>query len=214
MRLRLWLRHGFQTFLWSLGVAAFYLLISLLSSSDATFSDIAASTPYYILIGAAMLTPIVCLSAYQSYLPAYLALGSTRRDAVTGMLLLRLVPALCTTLVSALLCLLLRADATLKLLPAAFFLILTLGAFGSISGGICQRFPKFGKTFAVIIMMLLFGVVGGCCGYLISGGLFPSLRTLSLPGLMTLLSALAAALLFGADLLLQRFTLYRYEVKL
>lgn len=214
MKLRLWINQGLEITLWSMGVAGAYGVFSPLSRSGASFRDLTASLSLYILMGGAVLIPLMSLMVFQSYLPAYLALGSLRRDALWGIQVMRLIPAAGTVVLAALVGLLVSADSLLQFLPAAFFLLLMLGALGGITASICQRFPRFGKVLSVLVMVILFGFMGFVGGMLGSGGRIPSLHTLELPQFLTLISAAAALTLLAVDIVLLKRILRRYEVKL
>jgi len=201
--------------LWSVLVALIFLAYNLLRMTGLDLPGLLSVFPYYILFGAAVFSALMGTTAYQTYLPVYLSLGSTRRDAMAGIHLMQLVLTVGCTVLAALLCLLVPGDPAhdlLPLLPAAFFGLLLLAKFGSLLGCGLLTLPRAGKVLCVILVSLFSGAAGFCAFTLVDT--LTEQATLSLPTGMTLALAAVLVILLAIEIPWQRRILLRYEVKL
>lgn len=163
MRLRYWVRNCLQNLALVLGASLFYAALMLLQMDDG-LQAMRNLLPLYILLFGGVMLAAMNIAAYKFNLPLALAFGSTRREAMAGLNLQRLLPAVVLILLAAIFS---DADASLpaaQLLPAGLGWFLFLSALGSAAGMIYQR---FGKVIAVVTTMLLI-LAGMATGMLVS----------------------------------------------
>ena len=214
MKLKSWFQLGLSLIGWSLLCAMFFVLIGVIGEGFELLGPL-SSLPMYILFCAAIFAVLMSMTTYLSYLPLYLSLGSTRKEAWLGLHLVQLVLAVGCTAIAALLCLILPGDPArdlIPLLPAALLAILAFAKLGSAAGCIALLFPKVGRVLS-FVLCLVFSGAAGFCGASAATSFRDSFR-LSLPGWAMLMAGAALAALLIVELLLQRRALPHYEVRL
>lgn len=214
MKLKSWFQIGLGLIGWSVLCAMVFVIIGFIGEGFELLGPLSC-LPMYILFCAVIFAVLMSMTTYLSYLPLYLSLGSTRKEAWLGLHLMQLVLAVGCTAIAALLCLVLPGDPSrdlIPLLPAAFLAILAFAKLGSISGCISLLFPKAGRVLS-FVLCLVFSGAAGACGAQAAIAFNDSFR-LSLPGWATLIVGAALAALLAVELLFQRRVLPRYEVRL
>ena len=88
MRLRYWLKSGFQTFGLVIGACLIYGLLMALQMQDA-LSDMFTLMPVYLLLFGGMMLLAMNIGVYKFNLQLALAFGSTRNEAILGLNLFR-----------------------------------------------------------------------------------------------------------------------------
>lgn len=214
MKLKAWFQLGLGLIGWSLLCGMVFVVIGFIGEGFELLGPLSC-LPLYILFCAAIFAVLMSMTAYLSYLPLYLSLGSTRKEAWLGLHLMQLVLAVGCTAIAALLCLILPGDPPrdlIPLLPAALLAILAFAKLGSAAGCISLLFPKAGRVVS-FVFCLVFSGAAGFCGAQAAMSFQDSFR-LSLPGWATLMVGAALAALLAVELLFQRRALPRYEVRL
>jgi len=160
MRLRYWIRSGFQTFLWVVVACAFYAFLMFIQMDD-FLQGALINLPIYLLLFGGMMLMGMNIGAYKFNLQLALSFGSTRNEAIVGLNLMRLIPALLLTALVALLCSLTDAANILtaaQAIPVGLGVYLTCGALGSVVGVV---FTKYGKIATVVTVIAFFLVAAG-----------------------------------------------------
>lgn len=152
MRLLPWLKSALTC--WAAPVAA-TAAISLLNFMD---GDILCSGKYFFSVTIFLLAILQLNLVYQTTLPLAISFGATRREALTGLRLYRVVTAVLCAVTAAALAAFEGDNAVmppLTMLPLSLGLYLLSNALGGIFG---KLYLKWGQTAAILI----------CCGILIS----------------------------------------------
>lgn len=163
MKLKYWITSGFQTLLYVALASFLYGLLLTLQSSYMDWSDLLMLLPIYLLLFGAIMLMSMTISVYKLNLNLILAFGSTRNEALLGLQLFRLIPALGTT---ALVCILLALAGENAIvspgaaLPVALGVSLAGSAFGTVIGVVYTRFGKLATVLTVLGMVAL-GITGG-----------------------------------------------------
>ena len=214
MKLRSWFQLGLGLIGWSVLCSLIFVVIGFIGEGFELLGPLSC-LPMYILFCAAIFAVLMSMTTYLSYLPLYLSLGSTRKEAWLGLHLMQLVLAVGCTAIAALLCFILPGDPPrdlIPLLPAAFLAILAFAKLGSAAGCIALLFPRIGKVLSTVFCFVFSGIAGAC-GAMAAGAMGASIH-LSLPGWATLIVGAALAALLAVELLFQQRALPRYEVRL
>ena len=170
MKLKYWITSGFQTLLYVVLATSVYGLMMTLQMSNMDWMDLLMLLPIYLLLFGAMMQMAMTIGVYKLSLNLVLAFGSTRNEALLGLQLLRLIPALGTT---ALICILLALAGENAIvspgsaLPVALGVSLAGSAFGTVIGVVYTRFGKLATVLTVLGMVAL-GITGGILAVLSS----------------------------------------------
>ena len=130
MRLRYWIRSGFQTFGIVVAACAAYSVLMYLQMDD-IFSGIMILMPLYLLLFGGMMLLAMSIGVYKFNLQLALSFGSTRNEAIVGLNLFRVIPTLLLTALLALLCALSPEKASLTVgqaIPIGLGVYLACGA--------------------------------------------------------------------------------------
>ena len=164
MRLRYWLKSGFQTFGLVIGACLLYGFLMGIQLQDA-LSDMFVLMPVYLLLFGGMMLLAMNIGVYKFNLQLALAFGSTRNEAILGLNLFRLIPTILLTAVLVVFCALPMVEAPVsaaQAIPLGLGVYLFFGALGSAIGVI---FTKYGKIVAIVTAVLLV-LICGVCGFL------------------------------------------------
>ena len=129
MKLKYWITSGFQTLLYVVLATSVYGLMMTLQMSNMDWMDLLMLLPIYLLLFGAMMQMAMTIGVYKLSLNLVLAFGSTRNEALLGLQLLRLIPALSTT---ALICILLALAGENAIVSPGSALPVALGVTGGI----------------------------------------------------------------------------------
>jgi len=204
MRLRYWMLLVLRVLLTALiGTVAISLYMTLINS-DMGILDAVKSLPLNALSMCGMSIYLWNSTAIRAQLPVAVGFGSTRKEALAGLQLERLISALLLTGILALTTLVggSTAEAVRGHLLAAFAALFALGAVGDLFGLAYDRFNTRG--------IILFMVIASLLVMFFAIQAIGSLNTL--PQRIDLYAVLAAAVLWGVDFCIQVGVFRRYAV--
>lgn len=163
MRLRYWFRGILQSLAIVLGASFAYAALMLLQMDDG-WEFIGTLLPLYLLLFGGIMLAAMNIATYKFNLPLALAFGSTRREAMVGLNLQRLVPTVCLIVLACVCSVSGELLPVRQLLPLGLGWFLLLNALGAVAGMIYQR---FGKVVAIVSSVLLM-LVGMAVGMLVA----------------------------------------------
>ena len=161
MRLKLWILDGLQYTGLTLAVAAFYTLMITLQQS-LSWEDIQMVFPLYLALMGGLMATVCAMTAHRVQLQVAISLGLTRRESWGGIHLLRLIPAVGVSVLTAVLAALGRNP----LAAPWMLLVLSLGvqlfcaALGTLLGLAYLKWGRFG-TLLTVLVAIFAGVLGG-----------------------------------------------------
>ena len=92
MRLRFWIDSGLQTFAAAIGACGFYALLMYIQLGS-NVQDLLSTIPVYLLAFGGIMLMVMNIGVYKFHLHLALSFGSTRNEAILGLNLFRLIPA-------------------------------------------------------------------------------------------------------------------------
>ena len=161
MRRRLWISDGLQYTGLAVGVTAFYTLMITLQQS-LSWEDVLTVFPLYLVLMGGLMAMICAMTAHRVQLHVAISLGLTRRESWGGIHLLRLIPAVGVSVLTAVLAALGRNP----LATPWMLLVLSLGvqlfcaALGTLLGLAYLKWGRFG-TLLTVLVAIFAGVLGG-----------------------------------------------------
>lgn len=161
MRRRLWIFDGLQYTGLAVGVTAFYTLMITLQQS-LSWEDIQMVFPLYLALMGGLMATVCAMTAHRVQLQVAISLGLTRRESWGGIHLLRLIPAVGVSVLTAVLAALGRNP----LAAPWMLLVLSLGvqlfcaALGTLLGLAYLKWGRFG-TLLTVLVAIFAGVLGG-----------------------------------------------------
>ena len=161
MRRRLWISDGLQYTGLAVGVTAFYTLMITLQQS-LSWEDVLTVFPLYLVLMGGLMATICAMTAHRVQLQVAISLGLTRRESWGGIHLLRLIPAVGVSVLTAVLAALGRNP----LAAPWMLLVLSLGvqlfcaALGTLLGLAYLKWGRFG-TLLTVLVAIFAGVLGG-----------------------------------------------------
>lgn len=167
MRLRFWIRSGLQTFVAVIGACAFYALLMYIQLGDGT-QDLISTVPMYLLAFGGMMLMVMNIGVYKLHLHLALSFGSTRNEAILGLNLFRLIPAVLLTAILTVICALPGSDFPFQSIPLGLGVYLLFGALGTLIGIVFTKYGKIVTVITAIAIVLCCGAIGFFVG--ISGG--------------------------------------------
>lgn len=173
--------------------------------------------PRYFLLLGLLFAPLFGITAYQSSLPVFMALGSTRREAAVGLHLVPLTTALSGVVLSALTALLIPCEFSstlLRQIPVALVAAVGLSAAGQLIGCAVVAFGRVGRIIGIIVVMLCSGVAGAFLGMVVSSGRAPVLFGRLIDAGLLFPVIIFTVVFLIVELPIQHRILRRYEVKL
>ena len=157
MRLRFWVKQGFQNLTLILGATALYSFLMFIQT-DNGLESLLVLLPLYLLLFGGMLTMATTLGIYKLSVPLVLGFGSTRNEVLLGLQICRaipvvLVPALAAALTAA-------SSEPAAFSPAHVFLLgaggfLAFSALGTILGVVFTKYGKIATVVTAISVMLI-----------------------------------------------------------
>lgn len=161
MRRRLWILDGLQYTGLSLAVTAFYTLMITLQQS-LSWEDVLAVFPLYLALMGGLMAAICAMTAHRVQLQVAISLGLTRRESWGGIHLLRLIPAVGVSVLTAVLAAVGRNPwaAPWMLLVLSLGVQLFCAALGTLLGLVYLKWGKFG-TLLTVLMAIFAGGLGG-----------------------------------------------------
>ena len=161
MRRRLWIFDGLQYTGLAVGVTAFYTLMITLQQS-LSWEDVLTVFPLYLVLMGGLMATICAMTVHRVQLHVAISLGLTRRESWGGIHLLRLIPAVGVSVLTAVLAALGRNP----LATPWMLLVLSLGvqlfcaALGTLLGLAYLKWGRFG-TLLTVLVAIFAGVLGG-----------------------------------------------------
>lgn len=161
MRRRLWILDGLQYTGLALAVTAFYTLMITLQQS-LSWEDVLAVFPLYLALMGGLMAAICAMTAHRVQLQVAISLGLTRRESWGGIHLLRLIPAVGVSVLTAVLAVVGRNPwaAPWMLLVLSLGVQLFCAALGTLLGLVYLKWGKFG-TLLTVLMAIFAGGLGG-----------------------------------------------------
>lgn len=104
MRLRFWVKGGLTNTLICIAASAVYTFLQANSTSGN--ENLSILCVIYLIFMGALFSLIYAVNASRGQLPLVLSFGSTRREAYIGVQLFRVIPFVCITILSTLICIL------------------------------------------------------------------------------------------------------------
>ena len=161
MRRRLWISDGLQYTGLAVGVTAFYTLMITLQQSF-SWEDVLTVFPLYLVLMGGLMATICAMTAHRVQLQVAISLGLTRRESWGGIHLLRLIPAVGVSVLTAVLAALGRNPlaAPWMLLVLCLGIQLFCAALGTLLGLAYLKWGRFG-TLLTVLVAIFAGVLGG-----------------------------------------------------
>lgn len=213
MRLRYWIRSGFQTFGLVLLASTIYSFLMFIQLDDG-LEGVLITWPIYLLVFGGMMLLAMNIGIYKLNLQLALSFGSTRNEAILGLNLVRLIPTVLLTAILTLLCSLTDAADTLTVgqaIPVGLGVYLFCGAIGSVIGVV---YTKFGKI-ATVISVVVFLLVGLSAGVLAAlSGESSLLATITLRGNLHWLVLCIGLFVYSLCSIPEQRTVWKCNVKL
>ena len=215
--LRFWTRYTAESAEVMAGVMAVLLILSLLGADAQQRTNVLMMTPYYLITSALTVILMMNYGTQALYVPLLLSMGETRRNLLLGFHYHRALIIAVTLAVCALCWAFLPSELSsvgLNSLPYILAVMVIFSALGSLMGTLYFRF----KVAATILLVVIFGGVGGVVGFSVAGGGLE--LSLLIAGAFSLLEsapwwlAVAAAGALAVDVALHWALLRRQEVKL
>lgn len=162
MRLRYWIKLGFETLLTILGASLLYGFLMFIQT-DSDWDGLLILLPLYLLLFGAMLMMAMTIGTYKLAVPLVIAFGSTRNEVLLGLQVFRSIPILLVPALATGLTALSGEPASLPLhmvFPLGIGAFLVFSALGAVIGVV---FTKYGKIATVIttISIVLVGFGAG-----------------------------------------------------
>lgn len=167
MRLRYWFKESLTVIVASVGGSALYTFLMWLSDMDLGDDGPLFMGLIYLCCFGGFMGLIMNIAAHSQHLPTALSFGSTRKEAMVGMQIFRLLPALVIAVLSAVLFIIHEGQFQAKYLLIGVLSLavsLILGTWGSFMGIMHSRFGVKALV-AVLVSGLLF--LGGCAAVII-----------------------------------------------
>ncbi len=167
MRLRFWLKESLNVIVASVGGSALYTFLMWLSDMDFGDNGPLFMGLIYLCGFGGFMGLIMNIVAHSQHLPTALSFGSTRKEAMVGMQIFRLLPALVIAILSTVLFIIYEDQSQAKYLLVgvlSLFVSLVLGTWGSFMGIMHIR---FGTKALVITLVSGLLILGGCTAVII-----------------------------------------------
>ena len=114
MRLKFWLRQGFETFGIILGASALYGLLMFIQT-DSGLDGLLILMPLYLLLFGSLLMMATTIGIYKMAVPLTISFGSTRNEVLLGLQIFRAIPMFLIPALAAALTAVSGEDASLPL---------------------------------------------------------------------------------------------------
>ncbi|MDE6881166.1 MAG: hypothetical protein K2P20_07385 [Oscillospiraceae bacterium] len=216
--IRFWTRYTWESIGADIIIMAILAGLAAFSAEGLDLSLFASVMPYFLCVGSIFGMILINASSHTLYVPLLLSMGETRRNVLLGFHYYRALIIASTTVLCALIWLLVPGEVSgtgLRSLPTLLCVLVLASSFGSILGTFFVRW----KWLATVITVLICGGLGGtigAAGVAINKGLAFH-NALELTAYLIRLPwwlVLTALALFILDLLFQWLILRRQEVRL
>ncbi|MBP3588418.1 MAG: hypothetical protein J6J51_05235 [Clostridia bacterium] len=160
MRLKFWLKQGFEIFLLILGASMLYGFLMFIQT-DSGLDGLLILLPLYLIMFGALMMMGMSIGIYKMAVPLAISFGSTRNEVLLGLQIFRIIPILLIPALAALLTAVSGEPATLPLsavFPLGIGAFLITSALGAVIGVI---FTKYGKVATIITVISIFFVAFG-----------------------------------------------------
>lgn len=158
MKLRYWFQTGFRSLAMLLGASLLYCALMSLQMSE--LEAVETLLPIYLLLFGVMMDLGMSLSLYKFNVPLALSFGSTRGEALLGLQVARLIPAVFVTAILVVLTALTGGFMEISaLIPLSLGLFLGASAIGSVMGIIYTKWGKVSLLITVVVVLMgAFGI--------------------------------------------------------
>ncbi len=157
MRLRFWIKEGFQTFGIILGATILYGLLMFIQT-DSGWGGLLILLPLYLLLFGALMMMGISIGIYKMAVPLVISFGSTRNEVLLGLQIFRAIPVLLIPALATVLTAVSGEDSTFSLsmvFPLGVGAFLITSALGSIVGVVFTKYGKIATVITVITIMLV-----------------------------------------------------------
>ena len=159
MRLRFWIDSGLQTFAAAIGACGFYALLMYIQlGSDV--QDLLSTIPVYLLAFGGIMLMVMNIGVYKFHLHLALSFGSTRNEAILGLNLFRLIPAVLMTATLVIMSRLPGSNFGFQPIPLGLGVYLFFGALGTLIGIVFTKYGKIVTVITAIAIVLCCGAIG------------------------------------------------------
>ena len=209
MKLRYWFQTGFRSLAMLLGASLLYCALMSLQMSE--LEAVETLLPIYLLLFGVMMDLGMSLSLYKFNVPLALSFGSTRGEALLGLQVARLIPAVFVTAILVVLTALTGGFMEISaLIPLSLGLFLGASAIGSVMGIIYTKWGKVSLLITVVVVLMgAFGI--GFLSAFFSDGWLAALTDLDTIGWLVLYIGF---LLYSLMLIPESRTVWKCNVKL
>lgn len=214
MRIRYWAKNSLTSIALFLIVVPVYMVLFNAGNEDFAWNDLFLTATIYLLLFGMLFQSIFVMSAYKSVLPIALSFGSTRREAVVGCQVYRLLPLAALLPLSFLTAFLHDPDfclILLKVLPAVVGAYLIFCSFGSLLG---VATVKFGNKALFLLIPLCIGLTIGVFAVVLGATEFPQMPDVLTMDWVIWLVLGVGVILHGLSLIPEIKTVYHMNVKL
>lgn len=218
MRLRYWFKESLTVIVASVGGSALYTFLMWLSDMDFGDDGPLFMGFVYLCCFGGFMGLIMNIAAHSQHLPTALSFGSTRKEAMVGMQIFRLLPALVIAILSTVLFIIYEGQFQTKCLLIGVLSLavsLILGTWGSFMGIMHSRFGVKALV-AVLVSGLL--ILGGCTAVIIVTALSDNADAIFEPILSHPVFPWALGLIplafYGLSLIPEKKAIYTCSVKL
>ena len=157
MRLKFWVKQGFECFGIVLGASVLYGFLMFIQT-DGGWDGLLILLPLYLLLFGALMMMGMTIGIYKMAVPLAISFGSTRNEVLLGLQLFRAIPVLLIPALATVLTAVSGEDATFPLsmvFPLGVGAFLTTSALGAIVGVVFTKYGKVATIVTVITIMLV-----------------------------------------------------------
>ena len=167
--LRFWARYTWEGMQVVALVLAILLVLSAVGASRLELAALATSAPAYLLLAAGMTIIMLNYSAQALYTPLLLSMGETRRNIFLGYHFYRALIIAVAVGLSALIWALVPGEIArlgLRNIPSILAILVIVSALGGIIGTLYAKW----RGAATVMLVVVFGILGGVGGFSFAGG--------------------------------------------
>ena len=167
--LRFWARYTWEGMQVVVLVLAILLVLSAVGASRLELAALATSAPAYLLLAAGMTIIMLNYSAQAVYTPLLLSMGETRRNIFLGYHFYRVLIIVVAVGLSALIWALVPGEIArlgLRNIPSILAILVIVSALGGIIGTLYAKW----RGAATVMLVVVFGILGGVGGFSFAGG--------------------------------------------
>lgn len=159
MRLRYWIKSSLDITAGTLGGAVMFTLMMAWQMGDFGLRKCLVAAALFVVGFGGFFALWMNIAVYVGMLPVCLSFGSSRKEALVGFQLYRLIPAVICSVIAAVVFVFVKEKNEVP--PVMVFCIgmaafLTLGAWGSVAG---MLQAKFGNKAGVAVVLVGFGIL-------------------------------------------------------